>query len=194
MADITCMLKTLVNDTTATTPIFLMGHSMGGGEVLYYTATGPRDIVSRIRGVIASGPLIALHPTVKPWRTTVAAGRIAGKLLPHFHLVQKLPKELQSHDSERNQAWADDELCHDTGTLEGLAGMLDRTRSLECGEQMTLQDGLHEGGVTRLLVVHGESDEINSLKASEEYVARAKVVDKEMCVQPGMKHCSMLSW
>jgi acylglycerol lipase len=35
-------------------PLFLMGHSMGGGEILYYAASGgPADVKSKIRGFIA---------------------------------------------------------------------------------------------------------------------------------------------
>ena len=42
-------------------PIFMMGHSMGGAEVIQWAARGPSDMRSQIRGYVAESPYLALH-------------------------------------------------------------------------------------------------------------------------------------
>lgn len=186
LADITSMLKTLLPSAA---PVFLMGHSMGGAETLYYAARGPRETLAQVRGFIASSPLIALHPRTKPWRITVVLGRMAGKLLPRRQLVNPLDARWLSHDDPLNQAFADDPLNHDTGTLEGLAGMLDRGEALDTGH-VVVEDGVGEGGVTRLLVTHGTEDYINDFQGSKGFVERCAVKDKELKAYEGLYHNS----
>lgn len=186
LSDITSMLRTLLPSPV---PVFLMGHSMGGAETLVYATQGPPLILSQIRGFIASAPLIALHPDTRPWKLTVVLGRLAGKLLPRRQLVNHLDAKWLSHDEELNAAWAADERNHDTGTLEGLAGMLDRAEQLDSGAVM-VKEGTGEGGKTRLLVLHGTDDHINDFEASRKYVARCGVADKELKAYEGLYHNS----
>lgn len=166
-----------------------MGHSMGGAETLVYATQGPPSLVSKIRGFIASAPLISLHPHTKPWRLTVLLGRLAGRLLPNHQLVNRLDSRWLTHDGAENKAWEEDELCHDTGTLEGLAGMLDRAEELDKGRVM-VPEGRGEGGVTRLLVIHGTDDRINDFEASQRYVQTCKVGDKKLVSMRDMYHNS----
>lgn len=63
-------------------PLFLMGHSMGGAEVLQYAARGPSEIRSQIRGYIVESPYLALHPSSQPSWFTVVAGRLAARVVP----------------------------------------------------------------------------------------------------------------
>lgn len=186
LADITSMLRTLLPTPV---PLFLMGHSMGGAEILHYAATGPSDVLSQIRGFISSAPLIALHPSTRPFRATVLAGRLAGHILPKFQLVQKLEPKWLSRDAEQNKLWEQDELCHDTGTLEGLAGMLDRGIQLESFKVMP-RDGAGEGGKIRLLALHGTGDHVNDFAATKAYVERSELSDKELRSYDGWYHNS----
>jgi acylglycerol lipase len=64
-------------------------------------------------------------------------------------LTNKLDPKLISRDPEVCKGFDEDPLCHDTGTLEGLAGMLDRTSSLSSGK-VVIPDSAGEGGVTRI--------------------------------------------
>ena len=89
MDDITSFIKQVLPDEKGV-PLFLMGHSMGGGETLVYAATGPKDIVSQIRGFLVEAPLIGLTPTVQPWKSTVVIARLASKLFPRATMVNKL--------------------------------------------------------------------------------------------------------
>lgn len=181
------MLRTLLPSPV---PLFLMGHSMGGAEILYYASTGPSDILSQIRGFISSAPLIALHPDTRPFKATVYAGRLAGRLLPKFQLVNKLDPKWLSRDPEQNQLWVQDELCHDTGTLEGLAGMLDRGIQLETFKVLP-KESAGEGGKTRLLVLHGTGDHVNAYEATKAYVDRCSgLSDRELKSYDGWYHNS----
>lgn len=170
-------------------PLFIMGHSMGGAEILHYASTGPSEILSQIRGFISSAPLIALHPSTRPFRATVLAGRLAGRVLPKFQLVQKLEPKWLSRDPEQNKLWEQDELCHDTGTLEGLAGMLDRGIQLESFKVMP-RDSAGEGGKIRLLALHGTGDHVNDFAATKAYVEKSELSDKELRTYDGWYHNS----
>ncbi|THW83468.1 alpha/beta-hydrolase [Aureobasidium pullulans] len=184
LADITSMLHTLLPTPI---PLFIMGHSMGGAEILHYASTGPSEILSQIRGFISSAPLIALHPSTRPFRSTVLAGRLAGRVLPKFQLVQKLEPKWLSRDPEQNKLWEQDELCHDTGTLEGLAGMLDRGIQLESFKVMP-RDSAGEGGKIRLLALHGTGDHVNDFAATKAYVEKSELSDKELRTYDGWYH------
>ena len=185
LADITTFINSLPDDKDV--PLFLMGHSMGGAEVLVYAATGPNEVVSKIRGFLVESPFIALSPDARPWKTTVVLGRLAGKLLPHRQMLQKLDSSKICRDPDVCKQWLDDPLCHDTGTLEGLAGMLDRAAELEDGK-VVLKNDRGEGDRTRLWVSHGTADGVCDYNACRKWYEGVKVADKEMQVYEGWYH------
>lgn len=183
--DITQFLNS-VPSSGSTVPLFLMGHSMGGAEVLMYAAQGP-PATSGIRGFLAEAPFVALHPKSRPWKSTVVLGRLAGRLLPRFQMVNKLDLNLLSHDPEHAKRVEADELCHDTGTLEGLAGMLDRAAMLEDG-RVVVREGAGEGGKTRLWVGHGTADGICDCEATRRMFERVEAEDRELRLYEGWFH------
>ena len=63
-----------------------------------------------------------------------------------------------------NEALAADPLCHDMGTLEGLAGMLDRAGQLERGDAMVTGDR-----VKSIRVAHGSGDRVCSSVATKRW-------------------------
>lgn len=188
MSDITSLLRPILA-AKPSVPIYLMGHSMGGGEVLYYASHGPTEIVRQLRGVIASAPLIALDPLVRPWKTTNLAARAAEKIMPNFHIVNHLGADLMSRDKEANDAWVADPLCHDTGTLEGLVGMFDRSEALD-NRNFRYPDRVNEGEMTRLLIAHGTDDHVNSFQASKLFLERCQGGDVLFKPYEGRRHCS----
>ena len=120
-------------------------------------------------------------------------GRLGAMLLPNYQMVNKLEPKWLSRDPEVNRAFVDDELCHDTGTLEGLAGMLDRTADLMSGKVKLedSRDGKPEGDV-RVWVGHGTEDRVTSFEASKRWVDQLKVKDKEFKAYDGWYHkCEM---
>ncbi|KAL5117713.1 hypothetical protein ACEQ8H_004323 [Pleosporales sp. CAS-2024a] len=182
--DITSFMRTMV---PCPMPLFLMGHSMGGGEVLCYAAQGPREIRQHIRGYLLESPFVDFDPKSKPSFVTVFCGRLAGKLLPHHQLINKLDAKLLSRDPAVCKAFEEDELCHDTGTLEGLSGLLDRTSHLASGK-IIIPDNAGEGGLTRIWIGHGDADGITSYKASKHFADALQVKDKEFKSYPGYYH------
>lgn len=184
LADITSMLRTLLPSSV---PLFLMGHSMGGAEVLTWAAQGPSELRAQLSGVLAESPFVRLDPTAEPWRITVALGRLAGRLAPHAHMVQKLNASAVCRDPEVVKGYIEDPLCHDTGTLEQLAGMLDRAAALDKGAVLIGKD------CKALWVSHGSEDHIVIHEASKRYVERCVAVqDKEYKEYPGWFHTCKL--
>ncbi|KAF2192667.1 alpha/beta-hydrolase [Zopfia rhizophila CBS 207.26] len=184
LQDITSFIKTV---TPCSIPLFLMGHSMGGGEVLCYAAQGPADARKHIRGYLLESPFVDFSPASKPSSITVFFGRLAGKLLPHRQLVNKLDVKLVSRDPAVQKQFEEDTLCHDTGTLEGLAGLLDRTAELASGK-IKIGDAAGEGGVTRIWIGHGSKDGITNFDASKKLAERLTAKDKEFKVYEGHFH------
>lgn len=186
MEDVTFFIKSLPVEEAAV-PLFLMGHSMGGGEVLYYISTGPEEVKKSIRGYLCEAPFVSLHESSKPWKGTVVLGRLAGKIMPHRQMVQQLDPKKICRDADVCKEFVEDELCHDTGTLEGLAGMLDRASELEEGK-VVVKEGQGEGGKTRLWVGFGTGDEILSEDVCRRWFEKTRIEDKQYRKYEGWFH------
>lgn len=192
MDDVTSFFKSLFptferDDGGANVPIFLGGHSMGGAECLTYAATGPAEITSRIRGYICESPYIALHPSSAPFRIIEFLGRLVAKIAPSMHMPQQLDPAKVTRDAATVQRYKKDDLCHDTGTFAGLAGMLDRAADLDTAK-VVLREGRGEGGATRLWIGHGTEDQICDFAACKRMFERLGVSDKELRAYPGWYH------
>ena len=182
--DITSFIKTLL---PCSIPLFLMGHSMGGGEVLCYAAQGPAEIRKHIRGYLLEAPFVDFSHGSKPSSITVHVGRFVGRFLPHRQMVNRLDAKLVSRDPIVQKQMEDDDLCHDTGTLEGLAGMLDRTFDLASGK-IKIGDDAGEGGVTRIWIAHGDKDGLTNFDGSKQLYERLTAKDKEFKTYEGHFH------
>lgn len=190
MADITSILSTVIpTRPVPSAPVFLYGHSMGGQEVLMYAATGPANMRQHIRGYLLEAPFIAIHPKSRPNAFTIMAGRLAGRILPRYHMYNPLDPKLLSRDPEVGKAVADDPLCHDTGTLEGLAAMLDRAADLENGK-VKIGNDAGEGGKTRIWISHGTEDMVCDFHATKKVYESLdpSIEDKEFKVYEGWYH------
>ncbi|KAI9845212.1 MAG: hypothetical protein M1838_001830 [Thelocarpon superellum] len=163
-------------------PIFLMGHSMGGGIVLGFAADGPQEQIQQFRGLLAESPFLALAPASQASRITVVLGRLAGKLLPHHQMVQKLNPAFLSRDPEVNKINDEDPLCHDTGTLEGLAAMLDRGECIVKGSTVP-------PATLPIWISHGSADKITGYDASRKWTEQTALSkDKEFKSYEGWYH------
>lgn len=155
--------------------------------MLLYMSTGPAEIRKHIRGYLLESPFIDFDPKSKPSSITVVLGRLAGKVLPRHQLVNHLDVTLITRDPEVQKQFTEDELCHDTGTLQGLAGMLDRTANLAAGK-VNIGDDAGEGGVTRVWLGHGDKDGITNYQATKTLAERLPVKDKEFKTYAGCYH------
>jgi acylglycerol lipase len=155
---------------------------MGGGEVLTLASTQEyEDLMPHIRGFLLEAPFIALSHKANPF--TLIAGRLAGRLLPHFQIKQPIPPKDLSRDQEVVKSLEEDPYCDGTGTLEMFANMLDRASGLEKG-LLKLNKG-----VQALWLSHGTKDLACSYAASKEWFERQDtVVDKTFKTYDGWYH------
>ncbi|KAF1995833.1 alpha/beta-hydrolase [Amniculicola lignicola CBS 123094] len=184
LADISCFMRTVI---PCRIPLFMLGHSMGGGETLCYAAEGPADIRKHIRGYLLESPFVDFSPASKPSPITVFFGRLAGKILPHHQMVNQLDVKLVSRNPDVQKQMLEDPLCHDTGTLEALAGLLDRTGHLSTGK-VVIGDAAGEGGVTRIWFGHGTKDGITNPEASKKLYDSLTAKDKTYKPYEGYFH------
>ncbi|KAI9726573.1 MAG: hypothetical protein M1828_000940 [Chrysothrix sp. TS-e1954] len=160
----------------------IQGHSMGGQQVLHFGANGPADTLSQIRGIIAEAPFVRLSPATEPWQITVILGRLASKVLPYRQMINPVRADLLTHDPAANKKYSNDTLCHDTGTLEGLGGMLDRAAALDKGEVVPGKL------VKSLWIGHGTADEIVRCDAAKQCFDRIAISDKTFVEYDGWYH------
>jgi acylglycerol lipase len=183
LSDMHSFLLTLPSEST--TPIFIMGHSMGGGQTLNYifNPESPYNKDSKrpkLAGVMLYSPLIALDPASRPSKITVAAGRLAAKLLPHKQRYSPLDPKLLSRVESVVEDIVADKLCHDTGTLEGLAGMLDRGLWLEAMFETEASSGKWIDRSLPFWFGHGDGDRITSYPATKKFSEELKKREKDV--------------
>lgn len=181
------------------TALFLMGHSMGGAEVLLLSLlhSHPQPL-PRISGILLEAPYIAVHPASQPNALKVMVGRLAAKVLPKYQLVQKVDPKTMSRSQQVCRDWETDELCHDTGTLECLVGMMQRAADLTMlAEGQTVQGlglktvmGLGEDGSDSVPVWigHGTGDLVTDHLASRAMSNKLDVKDKSIKLYQGAYH------
>lgn len=157
---------------------------MGGGEIITL-ASDPQyaDLTDSIRGWLLEAPFIGFAKGYEPGFLSVFFGRLAGRFLPHRQMVNKPPPENLTRDPAVVKSINEDPLMHHTGTLEGLAGMLDRTAALNQGKTKL------NPGVKSLWLGHGTDDKGTSFQASEKWFnEETGVKDKEFKRYDGWTH------
>lgn len=162
-------------------PLFLVSHSMGGGTGLAYAHSGAhRD---KLAGVVAWSPMIDFAAESRPSVFMLAAGKLAARIFPGYQMLNRLNATAMSRDAEACRVFANDQLCHDTGTLLGIAEMLDRGK------------GLRDKSVVKrfpenlpVLVAHGTGDKVTDCEASRKFVDMLEVKDKTFKAYDGWYH------
>lgn len=164
-------------------PVFVMGHSMGGGEVLTLASDASYEkLISQVRGWILECPFVGFSPEEEPSSIKVFMGRLVGRILPKQQMKHVVPPEHLSRDQAVVEAIKNDPLCHNTGTLEGLASLLDRTAALASGSKPA-----HKA-VRSLFLTHGKQDMTCSFDAAMKYYEAQSVEDKEFKPYEGAYH------
>lgn len=137
-------------------------------------------------GYICESPLVAIHEDTQPSKVVVVVGRLAAKVVPRRQLVQKIDSTYLSRDKSVCKDFENDELCHDTGTLEGLAGMLQRAEDLDSGRV-----SFNDPESCKLWVGHGTEDRVTSFKATERFMNGLNLKDKTFRIYDGHYHKRM---
>lgn len=154
------------------TPVFLYGHSMGGGLVLnYVTRYEPA-----LEGLIATAPWIRLAFEAPAFK--VVAGRFLRRFMPTLTLPTGLAAHFLSHDEAVVKAYKTDPLVHNK--LSAAAGIA----LLEGAKWLDNWAGTFNIPV---LLQHGSDDKITSADATSRFAGRVKgdVTHREW---PGLYH------
>lgn len=166
-------------------PVFVLGHSMGGGEVLALAGDAThRAVASRVRGWVLESPFLGWAPGGEPSALKISAGRLVGRLLPRRQMVHSIPAEDLTRDAATVEELRADALCHDTGTLQGLAGLLDRTEAL-----VKNRIRIDPGVVKALWLGHGTADKVTGYASSSTWFgAQTGIEDKTFRTYDGWFH------
>ncbi|GAB1526544.1 hypothetical protein RhiTH_009711 [Rhizoctonia solani] len=178
-SDIQQMLGVLREGVSNEIPIFLVGHSMGGGLVLSFPTRPPTapfipksETVLGLSGVIATSPLIRQTHPAPAWQ--VGAGGLVSKL--PFGSGINVPAEVKPEDLSRDPAvgaaYKKDPYVKFMGTTKGIYDMING------GKELAEHDVTNWPIDLPLLVVHGTDDKLCSCPAAERFVKEAPAKDK----------------
>ncbi|KAK6537844.1 hypothetical protein TWF694_010746 [Orbilia ellipsospora] len=162
-------------------PLFLIGHSAGGALTLTYAYSG--SLRSKLAGFVAFSPFLSLAPAEQPNPLVVAIGKLASRVLPNFQMLNKLDPSNVSRDPAVCKAFAEDKLCHDTGTLAGIAGMLERGARLLTPEFVKKFDKKKP-----VFLLHGNADRVTDFASSKKFFGLLEAEDKEFKEFDGWYH------
>ena len=138
-------------------PVFLYGHSQGGGLSLSYLLRRNPQIA----GVIVSAPWITL--AFVPPSVLIMLGKLMRKIYPAFTQPNNLQTDLLSRDKAVVDAYNNDPLVHNQITA---AVGIDMLREGEWLLQQKRKIDLP------LLILHGEADGVTSAESSEQFAAQ----------------------
>ncbi|THZ77689.1 alpha/beta-hydrolase [Aureobasidium pullulans] len=166
-------------------PVFLMGHSMGGQQVLYYGTQGPVSILQQLSGFIVEAP--AIHLPDAPAGFMRLLLRYMAKMLPKFQMHAAPKPARLTRDPVRNAEIEADVLFHGYCTLEGMNGALERVDyNISAGcRQLGEATPMHEPS---LLMLQGTADDVCLLSGAEEYFKKCPLKDKELKLYEGWLH------
>ncbi|KAF8342951.1 alpha beta-hydrolase [Cantharellus anzutake] len=150
-------------------PIFLMGQSMGGGEVLGFGSTNPKErtmehqqALYELTGIIASAPIIRQTTPVPTWQLRL--GTIVAKFVPWIPYKAPIHPQDLCHDPKVQEDFEKDPLVVGRGTVKGITDMLNH------GIQLDTTD--YKFWVTdfSILVLHGDEDKVTAWESSQKFV------------------------
>ena len=172
-------------------PVFLFGHSMGGGIVTLLTIERQPDV----KGILLSGPSVKVSDDISP-----LLQKISGILSV---LVPKLPAiKLDSSGISRDPKVVED---YDSDPLNYREGILARTGAeiLKSTKAITSQASKIS---LPILIMHGTADKLADISGSEMLYGKVSSEDKTLKVYDGLYHeilnepeqdqvkADMLSW
>ncbi|RXW24950.1 hypothetical protein EST38_g904 [Candolleomyces aberdarensis] len=150
-------------------PLFLMGHSMGGGEVLGFATQEEhphKSAISLLSGLIATSPLIT-QASPAPKFLTWIGGKVS--ILAPYTII---PADVK----------AEDPLIKQSGSLKGISDMLTK------GGELIRSSFKRWPKTLPLLVVHGTGDKVTSYESSQTFVDSITADSKKLSLYEGGYH------
>jgi alpha-beta hydrolase superfamily lysophospholipase len=154
-------------------PVFLYGHSMGGGMVAAY-AIRKRP---KVRGVILSSP--AIKEAEGTSKLLIAVSDLLSRWMPRLKVLKLDPKKI-SRIQDEVEAYLEDPLNYTQAIMARPAYEVYRMMQ-EVQAKAHLFD-------LPLLVFHGTADGLTNPKGSEDFVEKARSQDKTLVLFPGGYH------
>jgi len=155
------------------TPIFLMGHSMGGNLVSQFVLKRQPQVA----GVILSAPWF--QPAFEPPKLEITLAKLMYRIYPAFAQATKLDANGISSDPSEIKAYQDDPKIHDMMTPGLYMGITQGT------------DYIFEHAASwhlPLLAYHGSGDPIISFDATKEFTEKAGGGDVTFHEWKGLRH------
>ena len=169
-------LQDVLNRTKASypmLPLFLFGHSMGGGIVTLFTMERNPDV----KGVLLSGPSVKVSDDISPFLQKISG--VISAILPKLPVV-KLESTDISKDPEVIKAYDEDPLNY-------RGGILARTGSELLKATKTITAGSHIIDLP-ILIMHGDSDKLADVSGSEMLYATVSSTDKTLKIYKSLYH------
>jgi len=155
------LIKTCVR-TFPGCPIYIYGHSLGGGIVLdYLLKENPK-----IKGAIVTSPWLRL--TLQPPKSKIMLAALMRNLIPGFTQPSGLNVNHISHDKAEVEKYASDPLVHGKISVSLFSGAMSAAKySLEHASELKIPT----------LLLHGSDDMLTSPDASREFAGKTKMVE-----------------
>lgn len=161
--DVKCFLQ-LIKNQEGKSPIFLMGHSLGGLIVLNYALHHPQEV----KAIIVSGATLA-QPGISP--ILLFLSRVLSKIWPSFTVNTNLDVNALSRDPEVVKAYQEDPLVHSKACARlGTEFTAAMKWTLSHAAEFSLP----------LMIVHGGSDQIVPPDGSRKFFEQMVINDKEI--------------
>jgi alpha-beta hydrolase superfamily lysophospholipase len=155
------------------TPLFVLGHSMGGLIAIRYALRHQHDLA----GLVLSGPALIVGESVPTWQTRLLL--FLSRLAPELPLLPAT-QGLLSRDPEVERRMLADPLCYHGRIRLGLA------RELYLAAEET-RNHLAEIALPFLLM-HGAADQVTSPHGSDPLYEQSKSTDKAIKLWPNDRH------
>jgi len=158
------------------TPLFLVGHSMGGLVVASALLTR-RGRLPALAGAALLSPLLGVKMKLPGWKVAAANG--LSRIIPSFRLPSDIDPDVLSRDPAVGKAYLADSMCVHSATARWFT---------ECNAaQLRAHEGAARLGVDPpLLVMHGDDDRLVDVEATRRFAARVPGVS--LRVWPGGRH------
>ncbi|MEY8174181.1 alpha/beta hydrolase [Burkholderia multivorans] len=164
----------------ASTPLFLMGHSMGGAIAALYVIERAPARGRTLAGLVLSSPALAPGRDVPRWM--LALSRVISRVWPTFPAI-RIDAALLSRDADVVAANRADPLVHH-GAVPARTGaeILDAMTRIERGRSALR---------VPVLVYHGTADKLTEPDGSRAFGARVGSADRTLTLYEGGFHETM---